>query len=60
MQVERLMSAGAYTWDLKTGERVFSSSILSAGFPEQSFEYAEVKSEANVITILSGWPTLNL
>ena len=39
---------------------MFSSSPLSAGFPEQSLEYADLKSDANVITILPGWPTLNL
>jgi hypothetical protein len=54
------MSAGAYTWDVKTGERVFSNLPLSVGFPEQSFEYADVNSNANVISILPGWPTLNL
>jgi hypothetical protein len=54
------MSTGAYNWDVKTGERVFSSSILSAGFTEQSLEYANVNSHANIIEILPGWPTLNL
>jgi hypothetical protein len=60
VQVERLMSAGAYTWVVKTGERIFSSSILSAGFNEQSLEYANVNSHANIIEILPGWHTLNL
>ena len=60
MEIERLMSTGAYTWDVKTGERVFSSSPLPAGFPEQSLEYVEHMSDANNITMFPGWPTLNL
>jgi hypothetical protein len=54
------MSVGAYKWDMKTGERVFSSLPLSAGFPEQSLEYADLKSDANLIDILPGWQTFNL
>jgi hypothetical protein len=54
------MSPDAYTWDVITGERVFSSSSLSNGFPEQSLEYADVISKANLISLLPGWPTLNL
>jgi hypothetical protein len=54
------MIPGAYTWNVKTGERVFSSSLFSAGFSEQNFEYADVNSNANLIEILQGWPTLDL
>jgi hypothetical protein len=76
VQVERLMSPGAFTWDVITGERVFSSSSLSNGFPEQSLVYADVNSNPNLrvlrvlhhqppnnpnlISILPGWQTLNL
>ena len=54
------MSANAYTWDVNTGERVFSSSLLTAGFPEQSLENSDLMSNANTITIFAGFPTLNL
>ena len=54
------MSAGAYTWDVQTGERVFSGSILSARFPEQSFEFSDVNIHMDLIDYFLGWSTLNL
>jgi hypothetical protein len=60
VEIERLKSPGAYLWEASSGERVFSTTTLASGFPKQSFEYAEIRNDANNITIMSGWATLDL
>ena len=60
VEVVKLMSKDAFQWNPSKTERMSSSTTLATWVPEQMREFAELRNDANNITMLGGWTTSDL
>jgi hypothetical protein len=60
VEVMKLLSKDTFQWNNSTSESVLSGTTLETWVPEQLREFAELRDDANNITMLGGWATSDL